>query len=379
MLAWVLPDQRRGLSLALPFLVAMLGVVSWSPCTDAGEPLPDVVVSAVTLTPGTVRAGDPVTATVTLLNQGGSPAEASQVSLHLGNSSGIPLTGILPLATLAFDALAPGSSQQISSSFIVPSVPTGSVLGRGGRRWSSLVAESSETNNRRTAGLRVTIADLTVSRLTLTPSIARVGDTVTATAVIVNAGRVPADTSAVRLHFETASSVPPTGVGSALAGPLAARESREVSFRFTVPAVPSQRRYSAWVQVDPDGHLPETNERNNRRDAWLQVAVPDLTVEGLSMTPNPARAGDWSLCPFESATRVLSPPTPARQPLRRDRFPRHARRHLRVDNERHAPAGAGQGSVAGIHDDPAGALRGSLPASSPWSMAPASGRDLEDQ
>jgi subtilase family serine protease len=273
-------------------LVAVLSIALWSPRTAAGGPLPDVVVSGLTLTPATVRAGDPVMATVTLRNQGSGPADASLVGLYLGTSSGSPLTSALPLGTLAVEGLVPGASQQVSSSFTVPAVAPGSFSVIAVADGAATLVENNETNNRRSAGLRVTIADLTLSRVTLAPSHARTGDTVTATVVIYNAGRVPANASTVRLHFETASGVPPSVVGSGLAGTLAAGQSGEVSFAFTVPSVPPRHSYYVWAQADADGSLLETNEGNNRRGAWLDVTIPDLTITSLSVRPAPARAGD---------------------------------------------------------------------------------------
>ena len=289
---WVLPSRRRGLPWTAALLTAVLGTVLWSPHTAAGEPLPDVVVAGLTLAPASARAGDTVTATVTVRNQGSGPADASLVGLYFGISSGSPLTSAVPLGTITVDGLVPGASQQLSKSFTVPDVAPGSFTVIAAADGAAALIENNETNNKRTATLRVTIADLTVSRVTLVPSYARTGDTVTATAVVYNAGQVPAAAGIVRLHFETASGVAPTVLGSLSAGPLAAGESREVSFAFTVPSVPSGRSYYVWALVDPDGSLLETNEGNNRRGTWLQVTIPDLTITSLSVRPAPARAGD---------------------------------------------------------------------------------------
>jgi hypothetical protein len=109
---------------------------------------------------------------------------------------------------LAADGLAPKTSLQISGSFIVPPVNPGWLSVIAVADEAGAVTESYTTNNRGAASLPITLADLTVSRLTLAPAHASAGDTVTATAVICNAGQVAADTSAVRLLFETASSVP---------------------------------------------------------------------------------------------------------------------------------------------------------------------------
>src|SRR6185295_10188273 len=103
------------------------------------------------------------------------------------------------------------------------------------------------------------------------PAYARVGDTVTATVVIRNAGQVPADRSRLRVGFEPGSGAPAIIVGSPLIDPLAAGESRTLSVTFVVPAVAIGHAYYTWAQVDADGVLPETAEGNNRRGGWLTV------------------------------------------------------------------------------------------------------------
>ena len=292
MRARILPFRRRGLPWSAAVLVALLGIAAWSPRAAGGEPRPDVVSTGLTLTPASARAGDPVTAVVTVRNQGTGPAGPSLVGLYLGTSSGSSLTSAIPLGAIAVGALAPGASQAVSRSFTVPGVAPGTFTVIAVVDGATTLLESSETNNRRTASLRVTLADLTVARVTLAPSHARTGDTVTATAVIRNGGQVPAQASAVRLLFETGAGAPPAVVGSRSTEPLAAGESRELSFTFTVPSVPARRAYYVWAQVDADGGLLETNEGNNRNGAWLDVTIPDLTISGLSLRPAPARAGD---------------------------------------------------------------------------------------
>ena len=256
MRARILPFRRRGLPRrGLPWsaavLVALVGITLWSPRIAGGEPRPDVVSTGLTLTPASARAGDPVTAVVTVRNQGTGPAGPSLVGLYLGASSGSPLTSAIPLGTIAVGALAPEPRQAVSSSFTVPGVAPGTFSVIAVVDGATTLLESSETNNRRTASLRVTLADLTVARVTLAPSHARTGDTVTATAVIRNGGQVPAQASAVRLLFETGAGAPPAVVGSRSTEPLAAGESRELSFTFTVPSVPPAARITRGHRWTP--------------------------------------------------------------------------------------------------------------------------------
>jgi subtilase family serine protease len=278
---------RRPRAWAAPLVAGTLFVAA---AATAG-PLPDVAVSDLTLTPAAARVGDSVTASVTVRNRGGAAAAPSSVAL-LAVSGAVSPPATIALGSLAIGSLESGASQTVSRTFTVPAVPTG---------WLSIVTvadpaaaltESDEGNNRRTARLRVTVPDLAVSKPTLTPAYARVGDTVTATVIVRNAGQVPADQSRLRVGFDPGSGAPAIVVGSPLVAPLAAGESRTLSVTFVVPAVAIGHAYYTWAQIDADGALPETAEGNNRRGAWLTVTIPDLAITTLSLRPAPARAGD---------------------------------------------------------------------------------------
>ncbi len=291
MSAQLLPFCRRSSARTPTLLLAVLLFALWPIRTALAQP-PDVVVSSLTLTPGAARVGDPVTATVTVRNQGSGVAGSSLVGLYLGTSSGAPLTSAVPLGSLAVADLAPGAAQQLSVSFTVPSVAPGSFSVIAAADQAGALAENNETNNRRAATLQVTHTDLTVSGLTLAPWHARAGDTVTASVTVHNAGLVPANASTVRLYFEPGSGASSSTLVTMPVASLAARESRTLSLSFTVPAVPHGRWYYVWAQTDADAALPETNEGNNRRGAWLYVTIPDLTLTTLSVRPAPTRAGD---------------------------------------------------------------------------------------
>ena len=77
--------------------------------------------------------------------------------------------------------------------------------------------------------------------------------------------------------------------------------------------MPHGRSYYVWAQADPDGALLETNEGNNRGGAGVQVAVPDLSVEALSVAPNPAAGGDAVTVALRVRNRGPYPPMPPAQ------------------------------------------------------------------
>ena len=314
-----------GLAAALVTLCLVLPVR-----TSAQSP-PDLVVGGVSLTPSVARAGDTVTALVTVRNAGRGPADPSTVDLYLARAANASPDSATALGTLTVDALAPGASIQLPLSFTVPALPRGYVYVIAQADAPGRLAEAYESNNRAARVLEVTSPDVVVSALSLSTRVARAGDTVNAAVTVRNIGRVPADASRVGL-FLVGTAGPLEGgteLGVQPLDPLAPGASVQISLSFTVPAVTPASFY-VLARADVTGALTETSKVNNRRTAFLQVALPDLVVDSLSVGPSTTRAGD--------AVTV----------------------RVRVRNRGPVPAEASEGAVYFV-TSPASALEGATP------------------
>jgi hypothetical protein len=130
--------------------------------------------------------------------------------------------------------------------------------------------------------------------VSLVPSIARAGDVATALVTVRNAGDAPAAPSTIGLYLGPGGSTS-VDVGLELGaldvGGLKPGAELQLPLSFTVPEV-SPGYFPVIALADPAGAMVEISKANNRRMARLQVARADLVVEGMSVRPGTARAGD---------------------------------------------------------------------------------------
>ena len=263
------------------------------PARTSAQSAPDLVVRSVTLSPAAARAGDAVTALVTVRNAGGRPAEPSTVDLYLARTPNASPDSATALGTVVVEALAPGASIGLPLTFTVPQLPRGRVYVIALADASGSLAEAYEGNNRAARVLEVTSPDVVVSAISLSPRVARAGDTVNAAVTVRNIGRVPADASSIGL-FLVGTAGPLEGgteLGVQALDPLAPGASVQISLTFTVPAVAPASFY-VLARADVTGAMAETSELNNHRTAFFQVALPDLVVDSLAVGPSTTRAGD---------------------------------------------------------------------------------------
>jgi subtilase family serine protease len=110
-------------------------------------PDPDLAITAVSC-PATANPGDPIACSVTVINQGASPAGASTVELRWSVDKVIGGADVV-LGTCAVGALAGGASTTVACNGVVPLTATlalyyyvGAIVDS-----ASVVTETSETNN----------------------------------------------------------------------------------------------------------------------------------------------------------------------------------------------------------------------------------------
>jgi subtilase family serine protease len=157
------------------------------------------------------------------------------------------------------------------------------------------------------------LSDLAIERLVLSPSTARAGDTVIAAVFVTNRGSAasPAVTGALHLAASTAAPLEPAAAVATFGiDPLAPGAWAQIAVPFIVPAMDPGALY-AIVQVDAAAEVSELTETNNRLAARLLIAVPDLVVSRVWMTPATARPGDTVTLGLNvsNAGRVPAAPT----------------------------------------------------------------------
>jgi hypothetical protein len=152
------------------------------------------------------------------------------------------------------------------------------------------IAELDETNNARNASITIKAArpDLTITSLTTDNASYNAGDTVTATAIVKNAGYVDVSSCEVSLTpGNLAASTKTTGT-------ISAGGTASVVFTFTIPAGTPSGGMMLTAVADPNNKIAETDETNNSKayTIGINASVPDLIIKALTTDKQTYEAGE---------------------------------------------------------------------------------------
>lgn len=220
----------------------------------------DLTVTSLATNKSVYEAGEAVTVTATVKNQGYSTASSFVVRLSSSPSVTTQNKTI---------SLAAGASATVTYTFTAPTgLDNQSITLTVMADANNAIQESNENNNSRSTAIAVNALrpDIAVVDSSITDWYA--GKTVVVSATVRNRTAQPVPLVAVRLTIGSTSyteSIPIPGNGSNLA-----------VFKITVP---SPGNYTVRVTADPDGTLNETDESNNLLTKTIQVvAVPESLV-----------------------------------------------------------------------------------------------------
>ena len=238
----------------------------------------DLVVEAVSWEPLNPSVGDEVNFWVTVRNQGTLHAADSVVELSRtsrdgasssskGQVSGIP-AGESATATFQWQA-EPGVFSLIARADV-----------------DGAVGESDEDNNEYTIDYDATaLADLTVADISWEPDRPAIGEDVTVTVTLKNAGGGAAQDSGVRLFVDDAEH----GEAATLTR-LYPQESGTVSFGWTAET----GMHTFRADVDHDNQVVESDEENNASETFEydHTRLADLNVKEIDWEPDKPSVGD---------------------------------------------------------------------------------------
>jgi subtilase family serine protease len=245
---------------------------------------PDLTISTITV-PAASGAGLTITVGDTTRNQGTANAGESTTSFYLSLNTAIDPSDTL-LGTRTVPPLAAGDSNVGSTDFTIPDLTTaGSYRIIVKADGPSLLVESSELNNNRSAVIRIG-PDLTIDALAAPAAIGG-GIQFTATYTISNSGGAVSPTSTTRFYLSTDPKldVLDTPLQNHTTGPLEAGESRPLSANLTAPATTPGGLYYLLAVADGDSLIAEASETNNLKYDSTRLGA-DLRVLTLTV---PAR------------------------------------------------------------------------------------------
>ncbi len=257
-------------------------------------PLANLTVSTagIGFNPTQPSAGNAITVTVTVHNQGAAPAENVVVQL-LDMSDGEPM----PVGQAqTVDSIPGGGAAIVTFAYGGEELPAGERLLRVVVDPSNFVIETDETDNR--AGATVTVDPAHLPNLAVLPinlgflPPAPVdGDLVTLTVTILNTGSSVAEKVLVQFVDVSGGAADPIGAKQTIPA-IAPGASADAQVVYDTTGKTGERRIR--VVADPHGTVAETAENDNEAVAVLRIAAgpfPNLTARpeniGLS-TANPA-------------------------------------------------------------------------------------------
>ncbi len=247
---------------------------------------PDLVVSDLFWSPASPKAGDSVTITATIHNDGGGTVAAGTRLDTAFNLDGVTTVD----HTLAGD-LAPGGTFTVQTTW---TAATGSHGVSATADSSSAVTEDYEGNNSRseTISVRAALPDLrpyslrygwqTVSGLSFSPSNPTAGDAVTIALQVWNVGTVDVPAGSYAVEF-TADGTPITTETLALPAPLAPGASTTLTISWTASG---SGNVTIAATVDSAATLTEENESNNGTSKLLTVYPASAGVSVSALTPS---------------------------------------------------------------------------------------------
>jgi len=240
----------------------------------------DLIVSALSSNASSYDAGDTITVTATIQNQGLRSAGGFSVALTSAD---------LPTQTKSVSSLAAGASTIVTFTYTAPQYSANkSVTVTATADSTGAITESNENNNTRSTTFTVrSLPDLIVSALTSNKAQYLPGDTITITATVTNQGA----TAAGGFYVALTSADLTTQTKSVSS--LAASASTTVTFTYTAPQYTASRSITVTAAADSTGVITEINENNNTRSASFTIlALPDLTVSALTCDKAAYEAGE---------------------------------------------------------------------------------------
>ncbi|GAB3735084.1 hypothetical protein GCM10027594_16490 [Hymenobacter agri] len=251
----------------------------------------DLVIQQAQLYPTSTVAGNSVSASCNIYNQGNVTAGSSTVGFYLSTNTTFDASDVLLNTSTGYSLPA----YQYNSRYVNPVIPAGTAPGNYYVLFvadpANAVGEVNETNNVSSVALTVQAAtiDLTNSSVYLSTTSAAAGGSVQASSYLNNQGNTLASPATVGYYLSTNATLDASDVllanttGTVYGGSYSSRYTT-----LTVPAGTAVGSYYVLFVADYLNQLAETNETNNVAATPLQVVPPtvDLITSQAYLSPN---------------------------------------------------------------------------------------------
>lgn len=270
----------------------------------AGGPGPELRLTDVAFSPAFLTAGDPLTVSDTVANDGDQAASNFQVGVYLSADALVtPSDVLLGFRTIA--SLAPKATSTGGGTLTLPlTTPSGTYWIGAVVDDQDAVQESNEADNTRaaTGTISVTAAplpDLVGASIAFQPLVVVAGNAIVVTESVANTGSAAANGVVVGVYLSSDATITAADVllGFRSLAALDIGETSAATATFSVPANTLAGLYRVGVLVDDVQAHVEPDESNNALVAPVVLQVdapprPDLVPSGVAFGPATLDAGD---------------------------------------------------------------------------------------
>lgn len=260
-------------------------------------PTVDLIIQSQAASPTTVLAGNSVSGSCYIYNQGNSTATSSNVGYYL-SADAVWDAGDTYLNYSTGTTLAASSSAYKSATLVIPGATTpGTYYILYYADYSGAVSESVETNNVASVLITVTapVVDLIITSQSASPTSVTAGGSVSASCYIYNQGNSTSSSSNVGYYLSTNTTwdAGDTYLNNSVGTTLAASSSSYRSATLVIPGATPAGTYYILFYADYSNAVSESVETNNVSYVAITVIVPaiDLVVISQSASPTTTTAG----------------------------------------------------------------------------------------
>lgn len=254
----------------------------------------DLIISSSSCNPTSVSAGNTITVSSVIKNNGNTSSNMGELWYYLSNDAYESIDDIMLGASVLNGTLAAGTSSTQTKTLTIPSNTASGTkyILQKIDGWLD-ITESNENNNWSAVALTINTApaslpDLTVTSSTLTPNtITTAGNTILLTHTTKNIGAATANGFIVKYYLSPSTSYNPTTavlLSTNSYGSLSAGNSQNSSVYLTIPSGQTAGTKYILVYVDANTQISESNENNNIGMATLTVNNPTTSAADLVIT-----------------------------------------------------------------------------------------------
>ena len=257
----------------------------------------DLTIQQASVSPQNTAVGNPLGLSCSIVNLGNATASSSSVGFYFSTNATLDAADQLLTSQYGSQLAPPYSSSRYGTAAVPAGTAPGTYYILFVADYQNQVTESNENNN--VTAVSITVSppgvDLVMQQEQLYPNSTVAGNTLQASASILNQGNTTAASSTVGFYLSTNQVFDASDVllATVIGGQLGANQNNYRSAYPVIPAATAPGNYYVLFVADPQNAVAETNEANNVNSLFLTVMAPtvDLLVQNPYLSPTSVAPG----------------------------------------------------------------------------------------